>query len=569
MPAIQFLHSIAPKGHYRVFEAISFFDKRLKNERKRSMAPPTSTKRKRATLADDFDQKESERFLTQVEKLRTAFLVNHGQFAPQVERLDKVREVLESEKIVSGVDGVNKLIRHPYRYPDHQLPEEFDEFDEFLDADVDGEWSAMYRAIEDVNMMSLFLEFGAEIHKFDFDCFPNDEVMRLILRHPNQILFNDNCSNHTPKCEKCVDRTGLLLIACEELDLEFISSVLESGIIPSANIKTACEKAIDSIISDGESVYEPKHWEAIIMLLDAGGFAPSRRLTKRKASLLHLAIMDLACMDFATTETMHNNEFPKGIIRRLVQCVNSQDVNGLTPAHDMIIGFGECQKIKIRKPHNEGRFIPLNESLTIEVLEMLLGSGADANAEDIEGDAYLHQVAHCIQGPFGAKICSVLVEKGSANMDKPNEKGQTPLHILCSRPGLSDNLDIVRQLVACGAKLDLPDHDGNTPLHLLGMKYRGYAESAATVLLEMKGGPVCMRRVNKNGNNALIEMACGGADVAERTLDTFELENNAAKPDDVEENHRQHLGGIYLLFRHQFGLEGPRMFRQDLPRNRL
>ena len=87
---------------------------------------------------------------------------------------------------------------------------------------------------------------------------------------------------------------------------------------------------------------------------------------------------------------------------------------------------------------------------------LLLEHGADANIQDIDGNAPLHESVR--RGFF--EVSQLLIES-SANINLQNEDGSTPLHI-----AVEDNYEnIVTLLLKNSADANIQDIDGETPLH--------------------------------------------------------------------------------------------------------
>ena len=94
---------------------------------------------------------------------------------------------------------------------------------------------------------------------------------------------------------------------------------------------------------------------------------------------------------------------------------------------------------------------------TVEIVEILLDTGADPRARDWYGDEPLHDVAWSDD----PGVIKALVEAG-ADLEARNEKDVTPLHVAA---GYSDIPAIVTALLKAGADLEARDERGWTPLH--------------------------------------------------------------------------------------------------------
>ncbi|MGL5254295.1 MAG: ankyrin repeat domain-containing protein, partial [Brevinema sp.] len=91
-----------------------------------------------------------------------------------------------------------------------------------------------------------------------------------------------------------------------------------------------------------------------------------------------------------------------------------------------------------------------------EIVEYLVGKGADVNAKNQNGDTPLHEAAS-----RGYKeIVEYLVGKG-ADVNAKNDYGRTPLH----GAAINGQKEIVEYLVGKGADVNAKNQNGDTPLH--------------------------------------------------------------------------------------------------------
>ena len=112
--------------------------------------------------------------------------------------------------------------------------------------------------------------------------------------------------------------------------------------------------------------------------------------------------------------------------------------------------------IALDKTHNSR--LPLQEAIVfedIDMLKLLLGSGANVNAKTTCGDTALHTA--CFMGK--ENVVKMLLAKG-AEVNVHGEYGSTPLHEACA----SGNLRVVMQLLVAGAERDTEDKFGRKPI---------------------------------------------------------------------------------------------------------
>jgi ankyrin repeat protein len=108
---------------------------------------------------------------------------------------------------------------------------------------------------------------------------------------------------------------------------------------------------------------------------------------------------------------------------------------------------------------NDSGFTPLHfaaSNIYLEVVELLVNSGADTNAKTNFGWTPLHDAAQC--GHLG--VVEFLVKHGAV-VNATVNLGYTPLHEAARR----GHLGVVKFLVSKGADVNAVDIDGATPLH--------------------------------------------------------------------------------------------------------
>lgn len=109
-------------------------------------------------------------------------------------------------------------------------------------------------------------------------------------------------------------------------------------------------------------------------------------------------------------------------------------------------------------------FTPLmaaSQSNQVEIMNMLLTSGADVNTEDCCKDVSPLKKASNLGHENAVKA---LIEKG-ANPDIADQQGWTPLKSACKQ----GHLAVVAFLIMCKANIDKPDQDGWTPLKIASL----------------------------------------------------------------------------------------------------
>ncbi len=104
---------------------------------------------------------------------------------------------------------------------------------------------------------------------------------------------------------------------------------------------------------------------------------------------------------------------------------------------------------------NSGKTL-LMEAKSVELVALLLSSGADPNQQDEKGGTALHHAV--IQGN-GSMIIPVLIENG-AKINAVDGNGVTPLVYAV----VNDKPDLVELLLRLGAKPDIETRDGQTAL---------------------------------------------------------------------------------------------------------
>ena len=118
---------------------------------------------------------------------------------------------------------------------------------------------------------------------------------------------------------------------------------------------------------------------------------------------------------------------------------NSRDNAGRVPLHRVSQG-GPCVTMES----------------ALQIARLLVNFGANANVADHEGWTPLHAAAHC-----GYRDIAELLLVSGASLDVRNKNEETPLHLACS----NGKLDVSRLLIDRRSDVNSRDKNGFTPLH--------------------------------------------------------------------------------------------------------
>ena len=205
--------------------------------------------------------------------------------------------------------------------------------------------------------------------------------------------------------------------------------------------------------------------------------------------------------------------------------VDIRDGNGDTALHKAARG-GHLQVIQVlvssgadvnmkNKFGNTALHIAAHEG-HLQVVQHLLSSGADVNMKDNDGDTALHMAARGGQ----LQVIQVLVSSG-ADVNMKDNDGDTALHT-AAREG---NLQVIQVLVSSGADVDMKDKFGNTALHMAA--HEGHLQvvqhllsSGADFNVKSNYGSTALHWAAREGHlQVVICLAVHGADFTGVTIE--------------------------------------------------
>lgn len=155
----------------------------------------------------------------------------------------------------------------------------------------------------------------------------------------------------------------------------------------------------------------------------------------------------------------------EGVRAFLPKHLNDHGYNGITPLHSACY-YGNAEMAKmlidsgadVNAANLEGG-TPLRDACvydSLELVDMLIQAGADVNRRDTEiGNTPLFHMN-------SIDVAKALINAG-ADVNARNDNGSTPLHCACVWAGL----DVIKLLVESGAELNAQSVSNNTALHYI------------------------------------------------------------------------------------------------------
>jgi len=132
---------------------------------------------------------------------------------------------------------------------------------------------------------------------------------------------------------------------------------------------------------------------------------------------------------------------------------------------------------------------------TLSIITLLKEKGANHNAVDNLGNNALHIA---INKSGGSELIKGLVDL-EVNVDKCNNKGETPLHFAISKR----SPELVKALLDGGADALLVDKDDKTYLHHLADFHKGQPDNIKDIMILLIQKGVVINAVDKEGRTAL------------------------------------------------------------------
>ncbi|RGP69234.1 hypothetical protein FLONG3_7870 [Fusarium longipes] len=143
---------------------------------------------------------------------------------------------------------------------------------------------------------------------------------------------------------------------------------------------------------------------------------------------------------------------------------------------------------------------------TTDTIALLLEHDTSmVNIKDGDGNTPLHHSVHGLglNERYCTSVLEFLCDRG-ADASMCNNKGQTPLHVLCCNTSLPVSVAAVSILLNHGANPTTADIDGNTPVHLAALRLDSIDTMA--FLLDNGGDPA---QLNSNCETAFDRVATG------------------------------------------------------------
>ena len=143
------------------------------------------------------------------------------------------------------------------------------------------------------------------------------------------------------------------------------------------------------------------------------------------------------------------------------------DLYGNTWLHYAASGVGEKEALQVIIDHgadvnaknklNHTALMLASGNGNVDVMNMLIKTGADPDIEDANGNTWLH---YAMYGDFNKEVLKVIIDYG-ADVNAKNKENITAL-MLGSKTGNTDGINVLLQ---AGANQAIVDDDGNTWLH--------------------------------------------------------------------------------------------------------
>lgn len=200
------------------------------------------------------------------------------------------------------------------------------------------------------------------------------------------------------------------------------------------------------------------------------------------------------------------------IARELISAEADVEKGGLTP---LLVaaqhGRGEMIRILVEagaRVNPVGKQPPLHRARLADSARALIELGAEVDFKNKDGKTALHRTA----GSFSPELEAVAVLiKARANVNARANDGSTPL--ICS---IRDKkLEIVRQLIASGARLDVKDDAGNTPLSMASKAGEKFVQVLVDAGAKDDGKTPLQRAAEKGNVEAIRKLVVAGAAVNE------------------------------------------------------
>jgi ankyrin repeat protein len=187
---------------------------------------------------------------------------------------------------------------------------------------------------------------------------------------------------------------------------------------------------------------------------------------------------------------------------------------------------------------------------TKEFTRVLIERGAGVNAIE-DGETPLTMAAR--HQNFGA--ISALLD-ANADVNKPNQLGETPVIVACKLRGLSLGLGILEELLARGARLDVADSMGMTPLMIASEKANFDMVKLIVETLETTYGPEKLKvELVRGYSETFSKTATNFALVGDPSLAKVKIAKFLLDETIIDEADDAELFDYYYLDNYQYALE--------------